>query len=106
MRFWNRIPDEERDRVVKIALERLEDTPRQLALYITANEGYDISESSVYRVLKACDLIPSPAYAMIAAEDKYVSPTSRAHQMWQSDFTYFFKGVSEGVLRTFGQDYW
>ena len=88
-RFWNRIPDEERDRVLKIALNRLEDTPRQLAWYITDNEGYYISESSVYRILKAYDLIPSPAYTVITAADKFVSPTSRVHQMWQTDFTYF-----------------
>ena len=74
---------------MKIALERLEDTPRQLAWYITDKEGYFLSESSVYRILRAYDLLPSPAYTVIRAAEKFAQPTSRVHQMWQMDFTYF-----------------
>jgi len=88
-RFWNRIPEGERKRVVKIALERLEDSPRQLAWHITDNEGYFLSESSVYRILKSHDLITSPAYTVIRAADRFAQPTSRVHQLWQTDFTYF-----------------
>ena len=87
-RFWNRIPEEERIRVVKTALERPEDSPRQLAWYITDTEGYFLSESSVYRILKAFDLITSPAYMVISAADKFANPTTRVHQLWQTDFTY------------------
>ena len=39
-RFWNRIPDEVRERVVEIALERAELSPRELACRITDEEGY------------------------------------------------------------------
>jgi putative transposase len=88
-RFWNRIPDKERERVVAMALERPEDTPRQLAWHITDHEGYYISESSVYRILKAFDLIASPAYTVISAGDSFAHPTKRVHEMWQTDFTYF-----------------
>ena len=87
-RFWNRIPEEERKRVVKIALERLEDSARQLAWYITDTEGYFLSESSVYRILRAYDLLPSPAYTVIRAAEKFANPTTRVHQLWQTDFTY------------------
>jgi transposase InsO family protein/transposase-like protein len=86
--FWNQIPDHERDRVVKVALEKPELTPRELAFYITDTRGYYISESSVYRILKVHDLIPSPAYTVITAADKYVNPTTRVNQLWQTDFTY------------------
>lgn len=58
-RFWNRIPDDERKRVVKIALERPEDSPRELAWYITDTVGYFLSESSVYRILRSFDLLAS-----------------------------------------------
>ena len=51
-KFWNRIPDSEREKVVKLALELPEKTPRELAFNITDKEGYFISESSVYRILK------------------------------------------------------
>ena len=58
--FWNRIPDQVRERVVEIALEKTEMSPRQLAWHITDTEGYFISESSVYRILKGYDLVTSP----------------------------------------------
>ena len=63
-RFWNRIPDHERKRIVEIALEKPELSPRELAFHITDRCGYFVSESSVYRILKAFDLITSPAYIL------------------------------------------
>jgi transposase InsO family protein len=88
-KFWNRIPDSERERVVKLALESPEKTPRELAFNITDKEGYFISESSVYRILKAFDLITSPAYIVLSARDKFKHPTRRINELWQTDFTYF-----------------
>lgn len=88
-RFWNRIPDHERERIVSIALEHPEKSPRELAWHITDTCGYFVSESSVYRILKAFDLIPSPAYIILSAADKFAHPTHRIHEMWQTDFTYF-----------------
>jgi transposase InsO family protein len=87
-RFWNRVPDHERERVVEVALEKPELSPRQLACHITDNEGWFISESSVYRILKAHDLVTSPAYVLISAADEFRHKTRRVHQMWQTDFTY------------------
>jgi hypothetical protein len=48
-----------------------------------------VSESSVYRILKAADLITSPAYVLMSASDAFKNPTTRVHEMWQTDFTYF-----------------
>ena len=87
-RFWNRIPVEERKRVVKIALERPEYSPRELAWHITDTEGYFLSESSVYRILKGYDLLPSPEYIVLKAAEKFAHPTTRVHELWQTDFTY------------------
>jgi transposase InsO family protein len=87
-RFWNKIPDTEKEQVVSIALERPQDSPRQLAWYITDTFGYFISESSVYRILKLYDLMPSPAYIVMAAADSFKKPTKRVHELWQTDFTY------------------
>lgn len=88
-RFWNRIPDHERERIVDIALQKPEKTPRELAWYITYNEGYYISESSVYRILKSFDLITSPAYIVLSAADTFKNPTKRVNELWQTDFTQF-----------------
>jgi putative transposase len=87
-RYWNRIPDEERQRVVKVALHNPEPTPRELALHITDTEGAFISESSVYRILKAQDLVTSPNYIVLSAADEFEYKPKRVNELWQTDFTY------------------
>ena len=59
-RVWNRIPDDVRSRVVTLALDEPELSPRELAVRFTDAERYFVSEASVYRLLKAHDLITSP----------------------------------------------
>jgi transposase-like protein len=88
-RFWNRIPEQEKEQIVAVALEHPEQSPRQLACFITDTQGYFISESSVYRILKSYDLVPSPSYIVMAAADHFQHPTTRVHELWQTDFTYF-----------------
>jgi len=88
-KHWNRIPDSVREQVVDIALEQPELTPRELAWHITDNYDYFISESSVYRILKAKDLITSPQFTVMSAADVFQHPTYRVHELWQTDFTYF-----------------
>jgi putative transposase len=69
-RVWNRIPDEVRERIVAMALDVPELSPRELATRFTDTNGYFVSESSVYRLLKGHDLTTAP------------------NQLWQTDFTY------------------
>jgi len=88
-RFWNRIPEEIKDQIVDIALQYPDKSPRQLAWHITDTQHYFISESSVYRILKAYDLITSPAFIVMSAKDKFQHPTRRVNELWQTDFTYF-----------------
>ena len=87
-RFWNAIPPDVKQKVVETALEHLDKSPRQLAWYLTDTQGYYLSESSVYRILKAHDLITSPNYTVLSAKDKFDHPTTRVNQLWQTDFTY------------------
>ena len=61
-RVWNRIPDDIRQRVVMMAFEQPELSRRELATRFTDTNSYYVSESSVYRLLKAHDLIGSPAF--------------------------------------------
>jgi hypothetical protein len=58
-RVWNRIPDTVRERLITLALDRSELSPLELAVTFTDVEGYFVSESSVYRLLKAHDLTTS-----------------------------------------------
>jgi len=48
-----------------------------------------LGAGSVYRLLKEADLITSPAYVLMSASDSFKHPTTRVHEMWQTDFTYF-----------------
>ena len=68
-RFWNRIPDEERQHVVEVALEHPDLSPRELAWRLTDVDGTYISESSVYRILKAHDLVTSPSFMVLTAHE-------------------------------------
>ena len=85
---WNRIPDEERQQIVDEALAEPEKSPRELAWHITDSKGYFVSESSVYRILRDHDLVTSPHYVVLKAEDRFDRETRRVHEMWQTDFTY------------------
>ena len=88
-RVWNRIPDDVRDRIVELALNEPELSPRELAVRFTDTQGYFVSEASVYRLLKAHDLITSPAFVVIKAADAFKDKTTVPNQLWQTDFTYF-----------------
>jgi transposase InsO family protein len=87
-RVWNRIPDSVRSRIVDLALEAPELSPRELAVRFTDKERYFVSEASVYRLLKAHDLITSPAFIVVKAADEFHSKTTAPNQLWQTDFTY------------------
>jgi putative transposase len=88
-RVWNRIPDTIQDQIVELALEQSELSPRELAVRFTDEKHYFVSEATVYRLLKAHDLITSPAFVVIKAADAFHTRTMRPNQMWQTDFTYF-----------------
>ena len=87
-RYWNRIPPRVRQRVVTAALADPERSPRELAWQLTDRKGHFLSESSVYRILKAYDLIPSPAFIVLSAAKTFPHPTHRPNELWQTDFTY------------------
>jgi transposase InsO family protein len=86
---WNRINEADRDKVVEIALEKPELSSREVAWHITDTYSYYISESSVYRILKANGLISTPSFRIMSASDSFKDKTTRVNQMWQTDFTYF-----------------
>jgi transposase InsO family protein len=87
-RVWNRIPDAIRREIVDLALEQPELSPRELAVRFTDERRYFVSEASVYRLLKAHDLITSPAFIVIKAADAFWDKTTAPNQLWQTDFTY------------------
>jgi transposase InsO family protein len=85
---WNRLPETKRQSILKLALEWPELSARELAVRFTEQRRYFVSESSVYRLLKAHDLITSPAFVLLKAADTFQHPTTAPNQLWQTDFTY------------------
>jgi transposase InsO family protein len=86
-RVWNQLPEKIRESLLALALKRPELSARELAVRYT-ERGYFVSESSVYRLLKAHDLITRPAFVLMKAADKFQQPTTAINQLWQTDFTY------------------
>ena len=87
-RVWNRIPEDVRDRIVQLALDEPTLSPRELAVRFTDTQKYFVSEASVYRLLKAHDLITSPTFIVMKAADEFKDKTTAPNQLWQTDFTY------------------
>jgi transposase InsO family protein len=87
-RVWNRIPDDVRQKILELALDKPDLSPREVAVAFTDMERSFVSEASVYRLLKAYGLITSPAFIVMKAADKFQNPPTAPNQLWQTDFTY------------------
>ncbi|MDH3379200.1 MAG: IS3 family transposase [Gammaproteobacteria bacterium] len=86
---WNQIPQGHRDAIIELTLDQPQLSPRELAVCYTDQQGYFVSECTVYRVLKARDLITGPAYILMQAGEAFQYPSKRVNELWQTDFTYF-----------------
>ena len=87
-RVWNKIPENVRRDILEMALARPELSPRELAVTFTDERCYFVSEASVYRLLKAHNLITSPAFVVMKAANEFRDKTTAPNQLWQTDFTY------------------
>jgi len=87
-RPWNRITPEEEDKLLAVARETPELSSRQLSAWITDNEGFAVSESTVYRILRREGLVKRQETQLTAAKE-YHTKTTRPHQMWATDASYF-----------------
>ena len=70
-RVWNRIGDDIQNQIVDMALEQTDLSPRELPVRFTDEKRYFVSEATVFRLLKAHDLITSPAYTVIKAAEAF-----------------------------------
>lgn len=87
-RRWNQLRPAEKENIFSPALFKPDYSCRQLAWYITDHEGFSVSESTVYRHLKAKGLIPEPQIKTFAASQEYHIKTTAINQQWQTDATY------------------
>jgi transposase InsO family protein len=89
-RAWNRLPEEQVETVLAYAHRYTDLSSRQLACRITDDGVFSVSESTVYRILKRHGLIPPAKVIAAQAAGEYHRKTTRVHEMWQTDLTYFF----------------
>jgi putative transposase len=85
---WNRITPNEERRVLAVASEYPELFSRQISAWITDNEGFAVSESTVYRILRREGLVKRQETELEAAKE-YHTKTTCPHQMWATDASYF-----------------
>jgi putative transposase len=89
-RNWNKLAPEEETRVLVIARGHPELSSRLLAIKITDEEPFTVSESTVFKILKDHHLIePRPLPEMPAAKS-WRHKTTRPDEIWQCDATNFF----------------
>jgi len=87
-RPWNQITPEEDDKILAVARESPELSSRQLSAWITDNAGFAVSESTVYRILRREGLVKRLEVQLVAGKE-YHTKTTRPHQMWATDASYF-----------------
>ena len=87
-RPWNHVTPNEERRILAAAREFPDLSSRQLSAWITDNEGFAVSESTVYRILRREGLVKRQETEMPAAKE-YHTKTSGPHQMWATDASYF-----------------
>lgn len=88
--IWNRLTSEEEGNVLKYARIHPEFSPRLIAVKITDDQEFSVSESTVYRILKENHLIaPRPLPEWPAAKEWHTK-TTRPNEIWQIDGTFFF----------------
>jgi len=85
---WNRLTPNEEKRVLAVAREFTDYSPRQLSAWITDNEGFAASEATVYRLLRREGLVKRREEKPVAAKE-YHTKTTQPHQMWATDCSYF-----------------
>lgn len=89
-RAWNRLRESEEAAVLHNAHCHTDLSPRQLACKLMDDAGFSVSESTVYRILKRNGLVKPAVTLTVKAAPEFHRKTTRVHELWQTDLTYFF----------------
>jgi len=89
-KIWNRLTDDEKNKVLEIAKKHPELSPRLLAIKITDSETFSVSESTVYRLLKKEGLVEPRPISEMPASKEWRHKTKGPDEVWQCDATNFF----------------
>jgi putative transposase len=89
-RIWNRMLADEVERVLEVGRLHPELSSRLLAVKITDEEPFSVSESTVYRILKENGLIYPRPLGEMPAQKEWRHKTTRVDELWQCDATNLF----------------
>ncbi len=89
-RIWNRLAETEVKKVLEVARLHPELSPRLLAVKITDEESFSVSESTVYRILRDNNLIAPRPLPELPAAKEWRHKTTKPDELWQSDATNLF----------------
>ena len=89
-RIWNKLTMEEEAVITTMAKAHPELSPRLLAVKITDESDFYVSESKVFGLLKSKGLIAPRPMAELPAAKEWRHKTSRPNELWQIDGTNFF----------------
>jgi RNA-directed DNA polymerase len=84
-RTWNEILPHEEKRILEVADLYPDLFSREISVHISDHDGFTVSESTVYRVLKRNGLIRIPEEKTFPAGPEYRVKTTRVNEMWQTD---------------------
>ncbi len=84
-----RLRPQERAQIVKQAVAQPHLTARELAYSLCDHAGSSVAESTVYRVLRAEELLPGRPPEHQPAAREFHRKTKRPNELWQSDATRF-----------------
>ncbi len=85
---WNRLTQDERQKVLTVARASPAWSSRQVARWITDNDDFSVSESTVFRILKREGLVRR-IEVPVPADNEYRHKTTAPHQLWATDASYF-----------------
>lgn len=86
---WNGLRPQERAVILQEAHAQSGMSARELAYWLCDHADFSVSESTVYRVLKAEGLLPDRRPEHQPAAKEFRHKTQRPNEMWQSDATRF-----------------
>jgi putative transposase len=85
---WNRIPDDVRDRIIDLALEHADLSPRELAVKFTDTRRLFCVRSFGLPPAQGARPDHQPGLYRYQGRDEFKDKTTRPNEMWQTDFTY------------------
>jgi len=85
---WNRLLEEEREKIFGVALAHPEWSSREISCHLADTCGFTASEATVYRLLKKRGWIKPRVLRTFPAADEYTHKTAVPNEQWQTDASY------------------